>query len=102
MRTAASPSQGGSLGDLTTLAVFVCVGMLIFMATASPVSTTRGARYLRQRRQAGPPAAMDDHGALLFGVALNGFSAVPDEGTRYALLYGTDRSSGDSHCGCGT
>jgi uncharacterized protein (TIGR04222 family) len=96
---AANPRQDGSLGDLTTLAIFVCIGMLIFVSAASAMTTARGARYLRQRR-ASPPAA-DAADAVLLAVALNGFGAVPDEATRNALLAGTRSSSGGSDCGCG-
>jgi uncharacterized protein (TIGR04222 family) len=91
------------LGDLVALAIFICIGMLIFVLTASPMSTTRGARYLRQRRRAPSPAATYASEAVLLGIALSGFSAMPDEAMRDALLAGmsTESSGGSSCAGCG-
>jgi uncharacterized protein (TIGR04222 family) len=93
----------GYLGDLVVPAIFICIGMLIFVLSASSMTTTRGARYLRQRRRAFAPAAGYAGEAVLIGVALSGFSAVPDEATRDALLAGmsTGSSGGSSCAGCG-
>ena len=117
------------IGNLTVLFVLsIITGFLVLMSTMGRSTTTRkGAAYLRRLRKAhaaglslpsslafsGAPvsalnAAAIGGGAVLLGIALSGFSAVPDEEMRRALLAGMPSTSGGgSSCsgggggGCG-
>ncbi len=117
------------IGNLTVLFVLsIITGFLVLMSTVGRSTTTRkGAAYLRRLRKAhaaglslpsslafsGAPvsalnAAAIGGGAVLLGIALSGFSAVPDEEMRRALLAGMPSTSGGgSSCsgggggGCG-
>jgi uncharacterized protein (TIGR04222 family) len=115
------------IGNLTTLFVLsIIIGFFVLMSTVGRSATTRkGAAYLRRLRKAharglAPPsslafsgapvsglnAAAIGGGAVLLGIALSGFTAVPDEAMRQALLAGMPSTSGGSSCsggggGCG-
>jgi uncharacterized protein (TIGR04222 family) len=116
------------IGDLTGLFVLSLItSFFVLMSTVGRSTKTRkGASYLRRLRKAhsagaalpsslafsgAPVSALDaaaiGGGAVLLGIALAGFSAVPDETMRQALLAGmpTPSTSGGSSCsgggGCG-
>jgi len=96
-------------GTLTVLFVFsVVIGLILIVSTwAPPVTTTAGARYLRElRRQDSlqPAFAAPVGEAALFGVALLGFAAISDGDMRAALQAGITESSssGGSSCSSGS
>jgi len=117
------------IGDLTGLFVLsIIISFFVLMSTVGRSTTTRkGAAYLRRLRKdhaagralpsslafsGAPVSALNGAaiggGAALLGIALLGFSAVPDEEMRRALLAGmpTPSTSGGSSCsggggGCG-
>jgi uncharacterized protein (TIGR04222 family) len=110
------------IGNLTTLFVLsIIVGFFVLLSTVGRSATTRkGAAHLRRLRKAhargldlpsslafsGAPvsalnAAPIGGGAVLLGIALSGFSAVPDEEMRRALLAGMPSTSGGSSGGSG-
>lgn len=117
------------VGDLVTLVVLsAIIGVWILSAIWKSANTTRYGRYqLRKLRRAplaaaaGSPLAgaavpggqygFQDGGfaagpalatAAVFGVALWGFKAVPDQTIRAALIAGLPGTSGASNCGGGS
>src|SRR6185437_6661452 len=99
-------------GTLTGLFMFsVVIGLILIVSTWSPpVTTTAGARYLRELRPrtavgAQPAFAAPVGEAALFGVALLGFAAISDGDVRAALQAGiteSSSSSGGSSCSSGS
>jgi uncharacterized protein (TIGR04222 family) len=107
---------GAAMIGLMFAGIMIDIGMLGVVFLAEPPLTSLGSARLKRLRQAranAPSPVLPDSTvaapageAVLVGVALDGYSAIPDEDIRKALVAGTwPRSSGsgfrDSSDGCG-